>query len=78
MYSIGFSIVIMCFWCFWLISPISEARVVDFPCPVGPVTRTRPCGRSISFIICSGMPRLSNVGISAGITRKTPPSPCLW
>jgi len=43
MNSIGSSIVIMLYWWFELISSIRAARVVDLPCPVGPVTRTIPC-----------------------------------
>ena len=48
MYSIGSSIVRMCSWRSELILSIIAASVVDLPLPVGPVTSTRPRGRSAS------------------------------
>ena len=48
MYSIGSSIVRMCSWRSALILSIIAASVVDLPLPVGPVTSTRPRGRSAS------------------------------
>ena len=48
----------------------SDASVVDFPDPVGPVTRTRPCRMSVKDRIDSGMPSTSKGGISWGIDRK--------
>ena len=48
MYSIGSSIVRMWSWRSALILSIIAASVVDLPLPVGPVTSTRPRGRSAS------------------------------
>ena len=48
MYSIGSSIVRMCSWRSVLILSSIAASVVDLPLPVGPVTSTRPRGRSAS------------------------------
>ena len=48
MYSIGSSIVRMCSCRSVLILSIIAASVVDLPLPVGPVTSTRPRGRSAS------------------------------
>ena len=48
----------------------SEAREVDLPEPVGPVTRTRPRRRSVKARTDSGRPRLWNSGISWGIGRR--------
>jgi hypothetical protein len=42
-----------------LILSSMAARVVDFPEPVGPVTRTRPLGRSASFFTTGGKAQLS-------------------
>ncbi len=50
----GSSIVIMCFAYFLLISLIIEAKVVDLPSPVGPVTNTNPCLKSIACLIIAG------------------------
>ena len=41
-----------------------DARVVDLPLPVGPVTKTSPLGISESSLTTSGRPSWENVGIS--------------
>jgi hypothetical protein len=51
------------------------ASVVDFPEPVGPVTRTSPFSRSASVCTTSGKLSSWKVRIWVGITRKTAPSP---
>ena len=60
MYSIGSSIVRMCSCRSLLILSIIAASVVDLPLPVGPVTSTRPRGRSASDPRTAGSPRSSN------------------
>ncbi len=40
--SSGSSMVMKCIECFWFISLMMAASVVDLPEPVGPVTSTRP------------------------------------
>ena len=69
MYSIGSSMVRMCSRRSVLILSIIAASVVDLPLPVGPVTSTRPRGRSaqladhrrqlelVEALICSGINR---------------------
>ena len=71
MNSIGSSTVMM--WPFrsLLILSIIAASVVDLPEPVGPVTRTRPRGRSASLAITGGRPRSSKVRTLNGICRMT-------
>ncbi len=49
---------------------INEARVVDLPLPVGPVTRTRPLDKSHNFFISSGRPSCSKPGIVKGTALK--------
>ena len=49
----------------------SEARVVDLPEPVGPVTSTSPLVSWQSAWTSGVMPISSTVGIADGITRKT-------
>ena len=46
--------------------------VVDFPEPVGPVTRINPLAREVSSPTTDGNPRLSKLGNWVGITRKAP------
>src|ERR1035441_8085375 len=62
-YSIGSSIVTM--WTGWrsVMSLTIAASVVDLPDPVGPVTRTRPAGRSANVSITSGRFRAATCGI---------------
>ena len=60
----GSSTVTMCSGLVRLMMSISDARVVDLPEPVGPVTSTRPRRRSVNALTESGMPRESNSGIS--------------
>ena len=50
----GSSIVRMCSWRSMLILSIMAARVVDFPLPVGPVTRMSPRGLSQSCSTTGG------------------------
>ncbi len=77
--SIGSSTVTMCSGLVRLMMSINEARVVDLPEPVGPVTRTRPCRSSVNIRTESGMPSVSNGGISWGMARKTPATvPRCW
>ena len=56
MYSIGSSIVRMWSCRSVLILSIIAASVVDLPLPVGPVTSTRPRGRSASVASTGGRP----------------------
>jgi len=71
MNSIGSSTVMMCPFSSLLILSIIAARVVLFPEPVGPVTRTNPRGFSASFATTDGRPRSSNVRTLKGICRIT-------
>ena len=66
-YSIGSSIVMMCSWRSRLILSIIAASVVDLPEPVGPVTSTRPRGRSASVATTGGRPSSWKPRISYGI-----------
>ena len=56
--SMGSSIVTTWYASRWLTRSSTAARVVDFPLPVGPVTRTRPLCASESFAIDSRQPQL--------------------
>ena len=56
----------------------SEASVVDLPEPVGPVTSTRPRGRSAKARTTAGMCNDSKAGISNGIVRRTAPIAPRW
>ncbi len=47
-----------------------DARVVDLPLPVGPVTKIRPRGFSAERFTTSGSPNLSKEGTIDSITRK--------
>ena len=58
MNSIGSSTVMMCPFRSLLILSIIAASVVDLPEPVGPVTSTRPRGRSASLAMIGGRPQL--------------------
>ncbi len=49
---------------------INEARVVDLPLPVGPVTRTRPLDNSHKLCISLGSPSCSNFGMVKGTALK--------
>ena len=51
----------------------SEASVVDFPDPVGPVTRTSPRGLNNNSLTDSVRPICSKVSILLGICRSTMP-----
>jgi hypothetical protein len=53
------------------ISFISDARVVDFPEPTDPVTRTSPFFFFVKSFIALGRPRVSKSGILLSMTRKT-------
>jgi hypothetical protein len=63
-----------------LMDSISEARVVDLPEPVGPVTSTSPRGSSASLTTEGIRPISAGEGIFAGMTRSTAPTPlrCSW
>src|SRR5438105_3569692 len=50
------------------------ARLVDFPEPVGPVTRKRPRGRSQIAFVALGRNSSSTVFTLIGITRSTAPT----
>jgi hypothetical protein len=52
-----------------LILSIIAASVVDLPLPVGPVTSTRPRGRSASVASTCGSPRSLKLRIFSGISR---------
>ena len=55
-----------------------DASVVDLPDPVGPVTSTRPRGRSASGATTGGRPRSSSSRISIGMARRTAPTASRW
>ena len=75
--STGSSIVMMWPWLLTLRQSTMAASVVDLPEPVAPTRMVRPrLDMATSFRIC-GMPRVSMVGSSCGITRITMPMcPC--
>src|SRR3989338_3180202 len=59
----------------WFILSIVEARVVDFPLPVAPVTRTRPLGflqREVTM--STGRPHSSKVLILNGMSLMAQPT----
>ena len=64
--SIGSSIVRMWSWRSLLILSIIAASVVDLPEPVGPVTSTRPRGRSASVASTGGRPSSWKLRIFSG------------
>ena len=66
----GSSTVTICSGLVRLMMSMSDANVVDFPEPVGPVTSTRPRRRSVNAFTASGIPRESNSGISWGMGRR--------
>ena len=74
----GSSSVMMCFFWVEFTRSIIAASVVDFPDPVGPVTRTRPFSRWASVWTMSGRPSSWQDRIRVGITRNTAPSPFRW
>ena len=49
---------------------IMEAMVVDFPEPVGPVTRISPLGLRRMPAITPGIPSSDGVGIFIGMRRR--------
>ena len=63
-YSIGSSMVKICFLSFWLISSIIAARVVDFPDPVAPAKSTIPFSLWASSLKRGGSQSFLSVGIS--------------
>jgi hypothetical protein len=63
-------------WRVRLISSMIAASVVDFPEPVGPVTRTSPRGLSTNDLRMPGRPSSSSDLRSAGMSRKA--APRLW
>ena len=56
-------------WRSALILSSIAASVVDLPLPVGPVTSTRPRGRSASVASTGGRPSSPKVRIFSGISR---------
>ncbi len=68
-YSIGSSIVMMCFASRLLISLTSAATVVVFPDPVAPPTRTRPWCRRVIDSTCDGRPSSASSGGRDGSAR---------
>ena len=64
-YSIGSSIVKICFLSFWLISSIIAASVVDFPLPVAPASKTIPFSLCANSLKRGGSQSFFNVGISS-------------
>jgi hypothetical protein len=77
-YSIGSSMVTMCSFRSVLILSMIVASVVDFPEPVGPVTRMRPRGFFESSSTILGRPSSSKVLILYGIARKAPATAPRW
>ena len=71
----GSSIVMMVWRWFWLMVSIRLARVVDFPEPVGPVTRTRPRDSLVRFTTEGIRPSSWGVGMRAEMTRRTAAGP---
>ncbi len=61
-----------------LMMSTSDAKVVDFPDPVGPVTSTNPRRRSVNDLMASGRPSVSNSGISCGIGRRAAATVPRW
>src|SRR4029077_6699555 len=74
----GSSSVIMCSSRSLLILSSMAASVVDFPEPVGPVTRTSPRGLSHNSFKTSDNPRASKPLISHGMVRNTAPTAPRW
>ncbi len=56
-----------------LMMSMIDARVVDLPDPVGPVTSTRPRGMNAKLLTCAGTPNFSSGRMSNGIMRMTEP-----
>jgi len=54
------------------------AWVVDLPQPAGPVTSTRPRGRSAKYLHTGGRLSSSMVEMRSGIERKTEPTLPRW
>ena len=78
-YSMGSSMVRMCSERVSLMRAMMEARVVDLPDPVGPVSSTRPRGSRASHSATGGSPSSSKVGMSEGIIRRASAiSPFWW
>ena len=69
-YSTGSSIVRMWHARVSLMRSMMEASVVDFPEPVGPVTRTNPRGRVASHSAVGGRSSSAKLGTREGIIRS--------
>ena len=65
----------MCLALVRLIQSTMAARVVLLPEPVGPVTSTRPLGRSARVLSTSGKPSSSRLRMVCGISRSTMAGP---
>ena len=70
MYSIGSSMEMITPERLALISSTMAARVVVFPEPVIPVTKTNPCSSAQSRLTMGGRPRVSIEGMVSGMCRK--------
>ena len=73
----GSSTVTMCSGFVRLMMSMSDANVVDFPEPVGPVTSTSPRRSSVNALTASGIPRLSRTPASRGEWAGGRPRPSL-
>ena len=70
-YSIGSSIVTMCFARVWLMWSTMAASVVDLPEPVVPVSSTMPRSSSASSVITGGRLRSATERMVKGMARQT-------
>jgi hypothetical protein len=61
-----------------LIVSMIDARVVDLPDPVGPVTSTSPCVTCASFSTAAGSFRSASATMVSGMMRNTAPGPFSW
>src|SRR2546430_13802530 len=62
----------------WLMWSSIDARVVDLPQPVGPVTRMSPWGSCVRRSVTGGSPRSWEDGISNGVARTPSPQDPPW
>ncbi len=69
----GSSKVSIWYFLLWFIKSTMEARVVDLPLPVGPVTNIRPLGSMDKSFTIGGIPNSSIVGIVKGIILRAIP-----
>ena len=76
--SIGSSTVITCTARVRLMRSMIAASVVDLPCPVAPVTSTRPRVMRANSPTIGGMPSSSSDRMSSGMARSTAPTEPRW